>query len=489
MRDFYKNSYEKYLKHQPGTVDFRQRRGDCAIPKDKHCVPVCVVTSDLILRENIDELKRGLKKLLKNNYSHKFIGGFKSIDEILKSIENMDDTFAWWYTSIYAGRFDFELHKDLSSCINYFDLYIRPINSSYLSVETYIYLNKEYLDTLQNLIDNDVKFIKTYIMPGFRRNKKVSGGKNALAVGEYSKESQKSDTIYESITSLKWAYYNELQKFFSTIIHCLNVSPPSILFYQTNIDYKDKEANQFWASLGLHSYEGQFIDEAQKVFFNINLSGRYERHSGCDIAYVYHDEKIKLISMYGTLDFQIVHGFCEDYAQDFFRFIHLEQLNQIFSKKLASYKLKLNKIKLKKRQLYNILKLRHRFECDIDKYSRYVADDIWDSSEKGISELFGGQKCLHNFDYTYLTSSLELTKKIQEQINVLNNEFENKSAIIKHLSGYKNEFKNRQMNFCMFVFAAATLILLIFPEWATEIAEFLEGTATSLASFFKEIFN
>ena len=45
------------------------------------------------------------------------------------------------------------------------------------------------------------------------------------------------------------------------------------------------------------------------------------------------------------------------------------------------------------------------------------------------------------------------------------------------------------MNFCMFVFAAATLILLIFPEWATEIAEFLEGTATSLASFFKEIFN
>lgn len=489
MRDFYKHSYDSYFKSQDNKKSFRQKHENYAVPEGKHCIPVCVVTSDLILRENIDELKKGLVKLLKNNYSHKFLGGFHSIDEILKRIENMDDTLTWWYTSIDVGRFDFESQENLSSYINYFDLYIRPVNSSYLSIETYLYLNEDYLNTLQKTINDDIKTVKTNIMHGFHLNKKKSGGRSALCVGGYSEHTQKSDAIYESITSLKWAYYNELQKFIPTVVHRLKVAPPSILFYQTNIDYENKEALPFWASLGLLDYEGQFIDESQKLFFNISRSGRYEQHSCHDMGYVFHDTKLELIPIYRTLDFQVINTFCEEYAQHFFRFIHLEQLNQIFSRKLVDYKLKLNKIKLKKHQLYNILKLRHKFECDIDKYSRYISDNIWDDSEKHISELFGEQTCKKSLDYRYLTSNLKSTNKIQEQIDVLSSEFENKSSIIKHLAEYKNESKNRRLNFWMFIFAAATLILLIFPEWASDIADFLKETAVVILTFLKENFN
>ena len=488
MRFFYKQMYEKHFLHKSSIPLFRSQQQNYAIPKDKHCIPVCIVTSDLILRENIDQLKKGLVTLLKNNYSHKFFGLSKSIDEITKDIEIMDDTLTRWYSSINVGRFDFENCGALSNYVNYFDLHIRAVNSSYLAVETYIYFNEDYLSHLQKMIDADIATAKTYIMRGFRHNKKTSGGKRTLSIGEYNKAMQKSDAIYESITSLKWRYYIELQKYFPTIIHNLNVAPPSILFYRTNIDYEDKSATCFWDSLGIRSSDGQFVDDSQKMFFITNLSGRYERQSCNDMIYIFHDKKLKLLPIYQTPESQVVYEFEEVYAQHFFRFIHLEMLNHIFAKKFVSYKLKLNKIKLKKRQLHNMLKLRYAFECDIDKYSRYVADDIWHDSEQRIGDLFGGQMYEQRIDYRYITNVAIAAKKINEQIEVLTNEFENKTSIAKHLSEYKNELRNRILNFWMFVFAATTLVLLIFPDWATTIANFLRDLAANIKEFFIELF-
>lgn len=62
----------------------------------------------------------GFIKLLKKQFSHKFVGGHKSIDEILKCIENMDDTLTSWYDWIDVGRFDFERGGTLKQDISYF---------------------------------------------------------------------------------------------------------------------------------------------------------------------------------------------------------------------------------------------------------------------------------------------------------------------------------------------------------------------------------
>ncbi len=98
----------------------RLRDKDLSIPEGKYYIPVCILTSDLVLRENIPELKTGLIKLLKRQYSHKFWGIHHSIDEILECIENMDDTLTSWYDYIEVGRFDFERDNSLYEAVSYF---------------------------------------------------------------------------------------------------------------------------------------------------------------------------------------------------------------------------------------------------------------------------------------------------------------------------------------------------------------------------------
>ena len=109
MRDFYKYTYNRHFTKQATNP-----RHDYAIPEGKHCRPVALITSDLILRENLPQLKRGLVKLIKNHHSHKFLGGFRSIEDVLDTVENMDDTLTWSYSSIDTGRFDFDALHEIS---------------------------------------------------------------------------------------------------------------------------------------------------------------------------------------------------------------------------------------------------------------------------------------------------------------------------------------------------------------------------------------
>ena len=270
MREHYKGTYKDYFITKLPCI-----RENYSIPNGKHCNPVCLITSDLILRENLPLLKRGLVKLLKKHHSHKFLGGFRSIDEVLTSVENMDDTLTWHYTSIDAGRFDFDLLPSLQPYISYFDLHIRKINDSYLSVETHIYFTKQYANNLQQIIDSNITEQKTYINFAFRRNNKQSGGRKTFALCHYNEANQKSDVIHENMVSLKWKFYCALQRFFPTVLHELNLAPPGILFYQTNIDYSDSSATQFWRSLGVPALEWQAIDESKKIFFKTDLSARF----------------------------------------------------------------------------------------------------------------------------------------------------------------------------------------------------------------------
>ena len=488
MRDYYKHTYKEHFTAHPPRF-----KENYSVPEGKHCNPVCLVTSDLILRENLPQLKKGLVKLLKKHHSHKFLGGFRSIDEVLTSVENMDDTLTWHYSSIDAGRFDFDTLPSLEPYISYFDLHIRKINDSYLSVETHIYFTEQYINELQQIIDSDITEQKTYITFAFRRNKKQSGGRKTFALCNYNEASQKSDILHEHMVSLKWRFYSALQKFFPTVLHELNITPPGILFYQTNIDYSDSSAKYFWSSLGFPIWEGQFIDESRKLFFKTDLSGRYSKHTYSDMIFVYHDEKIALEGGFHDLAFQIIHGFYWDYSRDIFKFQFLDILNSHYSKALILYKHKLNKIKLRKNRIHNLLKLHYRFERDMDMYVRFSSDDIWERAVKNVAELFNNRTMIRGVDYTYFTEiPIESMKRIRDQQAVLTKDFDSKESVLQHLANYKHETRNRLINYIMFFIAIVTLVLLIFPEWSISIASWLTNIwtwITSLITDIKEIFS
>jgi len=289
---------------------------------------------------------------------------------------------------------------------------------------------------------------------------------------------------------LKWRFYCALQKFFPTVLHELNITPPGILFYQTNIDYSDSSAKYFWSSLGFPIWEGQFIDESMKLFFKTNLSGRYSKHTYSDMIFVYHDEKIALKGGFHDIAFQIIHVFYRNYSRYIFKFQFLDILNSHYSKALINYKHKLNKIKLKKSRIHNLLKLHYRFERDMDMYVRFSSDNIWKHAASNVAKLFDNKTIIQDLKYTYFTNiPLESMKRIRNQQIILTKEFENKESVLQHLENYKHESRNRCINYIMFFISLVTLMLLIFPEWSPAIASYFNNTWTWVKSFVTAIGN
>lgn len=470
-KEFYDHLYTRHFKKQKTCFDH-----DYSIPYNKHCDPVCLLTSDLILRDDIPALKKGLVRLLRELTTHKYITINRSFDEIVKTIETMDDTLTWSSQSTRIGIFDFEPYKDLAAKISDFELTINQVNPSYLSIESRICFTPEYTAFLQNLINSDVKGPRTYIGHGFTKNKKRSGGKRSFTLCEYNTAMQKADLIHESITSLKWQFYNKLHDYIPVVLHSIHYAPPGIIFYQTNIDYWDESANHFWESLGFNITESHFVNDAEKLFYNMQLSGRYGRHAFSDAAYIYHEGKIELEAGIQNLYYQIVENFSWNFSNAFFKFRFLDMLNSIYARKLIDYKLKLNRIKLKKRCLHSLLKLRFAFEKDMDMYSRFLDEANFEQAEKEISELFSKKKQRLSWGHEYITKlHTSSAAVVQKRMEAIAKEFDGKSSVLQHLENYKHESRNRFINYIMFGIAVLTLVLLIFPGWSSDIATFLRN--------------
>ncbi|NLO09877.1 MAG: hypothetical protein GX129_08450 [Clostridiales bacterium] len=294
----------------------------------------------------------------------------------------------------------------------------------------------------------------------------------------------KSDLIYESISILKWRFYNKIQKYFPTILHQKKVNPPSINIYKTNINYTEETGRHFWDSVGISGYKGQFIDESRKLFFKTNLSGRYERNKRTDLIYVVNELTMDHEPGYYSTDFQIINEFAENLSTNIFKFTLLDALNELVANDLISYKLSLNKIKLRKNRFNKLLKLRYLYEKNIDFYKRYVCDDIWENAQNEIAHVFNGKKLKHSYDYRVLTDSPVVSKsKIIEQIKALCTEFDEKTSILQHLAAYKNENRNRIINLIMLLLTITTIVFIIFPELSKEVAKFL----LYIWSFIKDI--
>ena len=472
-RDRRKANYNIYFRNPHHFKD-----GNLAIPTGKYCIPICVITFDVILKENIPQLKSGLKKLLRQNLSHKFVGGFQSLDKIFSFIETMDSTLSSWYSWIDVGRCDFEKDNLLKQYISYFDIYIRNINSSYLAIETHIYFTDNFCKKQIDIINNDYQDMTGHVSPALLNNQKVSGGKQTHAICYYSDAQLKSDLIYENFSILKWQFYNRMQEFFPTIFHSEGLPPPSIYIYKTNISYAETEAKIFWTSVGILGHNGQFIDSSRKLFFRISQSGKYDLHrrksEAKDLVYLVNDVTIEHRDGYYSVDAQIVHEFGMELSYPICKFLLLHAMNDAAADRLVDYKLKLNKVKLRKNKLHQLLRLRYFYERDIDFYKRYVRDDIWERPEKEIASIFSNQKPWHTYNYKYLTEAPVATKdKLMRQIVVISDEFDAKTSVLQHLSAYKNETTNKTINFTMLAFTAATLLLVIFPELADNISNFL----------------
>lgn len=489
-RDFYKRNYEMSFKEEN---PFSQRSPN-SIPEGHFYHLDRFVTSDLIHRENIKNLQAGIRQLLREHRAgDRFLGQpIENLEEICEKIDQMDSTLLSWVDNYDCGVFDFR-NEYLESDIDHFIVNIQNINASFLSMEFHVFLTEQKraeLDSIINLnYEDNQKYVRKTLV-----SRKHGGALDLYTRVYYSDEARKAKVIKEWINRIEWDFYDTLKRYFPFVLHNSGIMPPRIEAYLTGIDYRE-DCGAFWSSVGLSRWEGQFIDERQKMFFpekrNFDKSDVDDANR---LIYVIKDDGIPAGQMKSVKDEEYIH--LRFFSKDYFIFMFLDILSRNVGKTIVRRKHKIDKIKLKKNQLKKVLKQRYLFERDIDTYMKYVRDDIWQHSiDRLEKEVYGGilelLRKTHAKPFTsYLGFCLGILsgrEKIDESVDMMRREYDSKERILQHLSDYTNSKKNWILSCIMLFVTAATLFFTVFPGRASWLANKLRELYRALQTFWNSI--
>lgn len=455
---------------------------DNGIPEGMYYVPFGIIMSDIISKENLPDLEQGLLALEKERSTHKYWGAAQSEEEIIHGLHNIDKTFSSWNSFINLGRFDFETDSVLKNIVSHFDVYLRNVNSSFLAIEFHIFFAPDYLNKLQELIEKDFVSPIGFMTTHFQRTKQGSGSKRHKGVMRYNDAAIKSDTLYETLQTFSWVFFERMQCYCQTIIYRGNTPPPMMMLCKTNISYKDT-ADTFFHSVGVYDWKGQFITPSEKVYFEMGLSKRYEDQSSVMI-YLVNDMTLQLKEGYHSLEFQISHELAHSANASIFKLLFLKSLAVEMQSKIAIYRNKLNMLKLKRSNLSSFLKIRYQFEKEIDTYIRYAKQTDWGKTSESVAEFFDNKTRQRGFDYRVLTESVVIyMHRLLEEIDNLRCNCESKIEVSRSLAAYKNEKKAGIINYVMLIATLITLILLIFPEWVPHVAQTLRNVVNAIVNW------
>ena len=150
-------------------------------------------------------------------------------------------------------------------------------------------------------------------------------------------------------------------------------------------------------------------------------------------------------------------------------------------KQLVIYRQKLDKIKLKRNQLNQLLKLKYNLSKQIDDYNKYIRDEIWEKTDKRLQEIFKENseivsKAKNNYFISiqsYIQYAKDAKKKIDKDIAILCIEYDDKREILQNLANFKNNKHGLFLNIAMLFVSTVTLAFVIFPGRAEQLAELI----------------
>lgn len=449
------------------------------IPEDCSYEPVVIIATDLIAKENINQLKYGLKKIILKYSTKKFFSGLQDTDGLKRSVDNLNENITDNQSWINLGRFDFSNHPHLDKDIAYFDIKVLNFSSSFIAIQFTIFMSDDRKKELNKLINEDYKGNSKKVTSHYKRKRSISGARKSYGLTTYSKDLVKRIKINEFTTELKWILFNKISKYIPTILHDSGEIPPSVNIFKTNITLEDDEMSSFLTSVGYDSPRVLPISDTASLVID-PLTDSVSNKIFLDYTYIV-DTKQKKEELYASLDDRIIDEL--DYLYSYLIKTHILKVisNKFFSVS-SSYRNKINNVRIKKKSYKKLLALRYAYETDTNIFKRLFEEIDWVYEKEKIRSFPLENKDKLKSPYRYAYKSLTehpfyIKEKIEKYKDYIKYEIENKLTLTSHLKDYKDEGRNHRLNIVNIFISALTFLSLLFPS-----------IPINLANQFKKIF-
>ncbi|WP_192987775.1 hypothetical protein [Carnobacterium mobile] len=456
------------------------------IPDEFFYEPGVMIATDLVAKENINQLKSGLKKIILKYSTKKFLSSFSNINEIKQYVENLNENITDNQTWINLGRFDFSSHPTLDKEIAYFDIKLLNFSSSFIAIQFIIFMSNEQKRKLTKLINEDYKGNLKQVTSYYGRKRSKSGARKKYTVTTYDKDSIKNIKISEFTTELKWVLFNQVSKYIPTLLHRLGTVPPSVNIFKTNISLNDKKSASFLNSIGYDSFRFLPISESSSIIID-PLTDSLKNKNYSDYTYIVNTEFKEKHEGYLDMNHQIVHE-----LEYLYLYLMKTHILKVMSNKISSvssfYRNKVNNVRIKKKSYKKLLTLRYAYEKDTNIFKRLFEEIDWENEKKRLEsfpfETMDNLERQHTHAYKVLTEYPFIIKgEIEKYQNYIKYEIENKLTLTSHLKDYKDEGRNHRLNIINILISTITFLSLLFPSIPIKLANQLKQVILFLSDF------
>ena len=460
--------------------DYHFHRNNNALPTKYYFRPTDIIIYDLIRKEDLSKVERGLIKLFRKCYSHKFIGGARSEEDIDGIIEGLNQTLhskdSWYRTSI----FDFAYDEVLESYISCFEISFHNFTSSFVAVEMKITLSEGFVSEISQFISEPYEKPGMCVHRIWARNKKRSGAImiDGISSGT-SSEYAKSQIVYEQLQYVKQIFLREIIKVFPLMLYAKFANLGSINIFETNITPSIELDRSVYSGLGLDDMYGFYFSLSERLYTSTRtmMSRDTDRN---DMMFVYNPELITDYQMYWSAHNKVLEQLTRGYLNDLYRIVVLSGIGKLYRDLISEYRNKINKCKNTRRQHKTLLKLQYHLNRDFYDFRKIdeelPVDQELENARESLEKNGYARSSIHYWIHT-CEQFTSVPKWIWEQIRSnyaeVTKDLNRKLDISDSLAKYTSEKKNRILIFIQVVLAAATFYLLLFPHRAQNLATIL----------------
>ncbi len=467
-----KNEYRMFSE------PFRVHRTENSLPSQKYYTPTDIILYDLIPKTELPKTKKGIINLYRKCFSHKFIHGSRSendIDELIDGLDSALHSGDSWYR---IGLFDFAYSKKLDSYINYFVLRIHNFSSSYVALEIRLVLSDDFKNEMNKFISYDYKKDGMVVHRHWVRNRKASGARIGYGISSGSPdEYAKNNIIYEQLEMVKVMFLKELLHFFQLMNFSKEKKLPGIYVFETNVTPSENLGYTIYASLGIHERYGFFLSQAERLYVYVTKGGIHTDSE--DMLFIYNCNRISDYAPFITPNNKALYSLTDEYMSEMYRVYILRVLGTRHLNLLAKYRNMINNIKYSRFSLHKLLKARSRLRIDFYDFMKindeFPIDDATEELQTYLEMNEFARRSVYFerfYPYRYMFSvPQEIWKQVVSNLNEVDNDLSRKIEIASGVTEFYREGSNRRIGYIQLILALFTFILLLFPKLVDKISQ------------------